>query len=403
MTTAPPSPCTVPLASIRQARDQLAGVTCLTPVQQSMELTERYGGAVYLKCENLQRTGSFKLRGAYTRLVRLSPAERARGVVAASAGNHAQGVALAARLLGIDATVYMPTLAAPPKLAATAAFGAQVCQVGETVDDALTRAQDHAVRTGAVLVHPFDHADLIAGQGTIGLELLDQCPDLNTIICPVGGGGLIAGIAAAVKSIRPEVTIIGVQAAGAAAFRDSLTAGRVQTAPTRTIADGIAVGRPGDLTYSLVADLCEAIVTVSDDEIARAVIFGLERAKLTTEPAGATALAAALGDNLDLRPPVAVILSGGNIDPQLLAHILRHGLNTADRHHTLRLRLPDRPGSLADLLELLADAHANVLDVELIRTDPTLPFGVAEVAVHLETRGPEHLTQVLAVTAGLGG
>jgi threonine dehydratase len=387
----------VSLADVEAARVLLGGISKATPIQGSRALSEQVGGPVWLKCENLQRTGSFKIRGAYVRIARLTDAERARGVVAASAGNHAQGVALAASLLGCTATVFMPTAAPLPKVAATKAYGAQVRLEGTTVDEALRAAGAFAEQTGAVLIHPFDHADVIAGQGTVGLEILEQCPDVRTIVVCTGGGGLISGIAAAVKAVRPDVQVVGAQALGAAAFPPSLAAGHpVPLATMATMADGIAVGCPGEVTFRHVQALVDRVVTVDDDALARALLLSLERAKLVVEPAGAAGLAAVMEDPTAFAPPVVVVLSGGNIDPLLLAKVIQHGLVAAGRFLSLTVRIPDRPGELARLLAVLAGSGANVLDVEHLRTGRTLHLDEVEVELQLETRGSEHSDAVVA-------
>jgi threonine dehydratase len=388
---------TVGLAEVEQARELLRGVARTTPLEGSRALSAQVGGEVLLKCENLQRTGSFKIRGAYVRIARLSAEERARGVVAASAGNHAQGVALAAQLLGCEATVFMPEAAPLPKVEATRAYGAQVRLGGATVDEALVAAGAFSAETGAVLIHPFDHADVIAGQGTVGLELLEQCPEVRTVVVCTGGGGLVSGIAAAVKALRPDVTVVAAQAGGAAAYPPSLAAGAPQALPAMaTMADGIAVGRPGDLTFEHVRDLVDRVVTVSEDSLARALVLCLERAKLVVEPAGAAAVAAVMDDPQAFAPPVVAVVSGGNVDPLLLSKVMRHGLIAAGRFLSLRVRIPDRPGELARLLGVLGAAAANLLDVEHQRTGRTLHLDEVEVELQLETRGPEHGEHVLA-------
>ncbi|HET8970360.1 MAG TPA: threonine ammonia-lyase, partial [Candidatus Nanopelagicales bacterium] len=374
-----------------------------TPIEGARWLAEQVGGPVLLKCENLQRAGSFKIRGAYTRMSRLDAEQRARGVVAASAGNHAQGVALAAAMLGVPSTVFMPFGAPLPKLAATRGYGAQVRQVGQSVDEALVAAEAFAAETGAVLIHPFDHPDIVAGQGTVGLEILEQVPDVRTIVVCTGGGGLLAGIAVAVKGIRPEVRVVGVQAAGAAAYPPSLEAGApISLAGMATAADGIAVGRPGDVPFALVAALVDEVRTVDEEALATAQVLSLERAKLVVEPAGAAALAAVVGDPGGFEPPVVVVLSGGNVDPLLLLRVIRHGLAAAGRYASLRLKIADRPGSLARLLRELADADANVVEVEHARIDPRLSVDEVEVEVQVETKGREHLDEVLARLARSG-
>jgi len=386
----------VSLADVRAARVLLDGIARTTPLEGSRALTDRVGGPVWLKCENLQRTGSFKIRGAYVRVARLSDAERARGVVAASAGNHAQGVALAASLLGCRSTVFMPVAAPLPKIAATKAYGAGVRLSGSTVDESLTMAATFAAETGAILIHPFDHPDVIAGQGTVGLEVLEQCPDVRTVVVCTGGGGLVSGIAVAVKGQRPDVRVVAAQASGAAAFPSSLAAGRPVRLPSMlTMADGIAVGQPGELTFALVRDLVDAVALVDEDALSRALLLSLERAKLVVEPAGAAALAAVMDDPTAFEPPVVIVLSGGNIDPLLLSKVIRHGLIADGRFLSLRVRVPDRPGELARLLAVLAASGANVLDVEHQRTGHGLHLEEVEVELQLETRGADHSDSVL--------
>ncbi len=386
----------VSLADVRAARVLLDGIARTTPLEGSRALTDRVGGPVWLKCENLQRTGSFKIRGAYVRIARLSDAERVRGVVAASAGNHAQGVALAASLLGCRSTVFMPVAAPLPKIAATKAYGAGVRLSGSTVDESLTVAATFAAETGAILIHPFDHPDVIAGQGTVGLEVLEQCPDVRTVVVCTGGGGLVSGIAVAVKGQRPDVRVVAAQASGAAAFPSSLAAGRPVRLPSMlTMADGIAVGQPGELTFALVRDLVDAVALVDEDALSRALLLSLERAKLVVEPAGAAALAAVMDDPTAFEPPVVIVLSGGNIDPLLLSKVIRHGLIAAGRFLSLRVRVPDRPGELARLLAVLAASGANVLDVEHQRTGHGLHLEEVEVELQLETRGADHSDSVL--------
>ncbi len=396
-------PAPVGLDDVLAARELLAGVVSTTPVAGSRALSRLCAGAVHLKCENLQRTGSFKIRGAYTRIARLDPAQRARGVVAASAGNHAQGVALAAQTLGIPATVFMPTQAALPKVGATRGYGAAVQLVGETVDHSIAAAVEFAAHTGAVLVHPFDHPDVIAGQGTVGLELLEQVPDLRSVLVATGGGGLLGGIAAAVKGMRPDVEVIGVQAAGAACWPPSLAAGvPISLAELRTVADGIAVGRPGEFTFPQVAALVDDMVTVGEDSIARALLHCLERAKMLVEPAGAAAVAALLEQPDRFPTPIVAVLSGGNVDPLVLLHVTQHGMAAAARYLSLRVRMRDRPGALAELLTLVGDRGANVLDVAHSRIFESLPLGDVEVELKLETRGPSHRADLVDALVAAG-
>ncbi|APE23573.1 MULTISPECIES: threonine ammonia-lyase [Streptomyces] len=383
------------LDDVRGARKMLSGVARMTAMEGSRHLSSLVGAPVHLKCENLQRTGSFKLRGAYVRIAGLRPEERAAGVVAASAGNHAQGVALASKLLGVHATVFMPVGAPLPKVAATREYGADVRMHGHVVDETLAAAEQYARETGAVFIHPFDHPDIIVGQGTVGLEILEQCPEVRTIVVGIGGGGLAAGIGLAVKSVRPDVKVIGVQAEGAAAYPPSLAAGHpvVVESPV-TMADGIKVGRPGDVPFALVQEYVDEVRTVSEDALSSALLLCLERAKLVVEPAGASPVAALLSDPKAFRGPVVAVLSGGNVDPLLLQRILRHGMAAGGRYLSLRLRVTDRPGVLATLLAVLTVADANVLDVSHVRTDPRLGLTEAEVELHLETKGPEHCREV---------
>ena len=388
---------------VRRAAALLEGVAIRTPVEESRWLSRIAGGPVLLKAENLQRAGSFKIRGAYTRMSGLSPEERARGVVAASAGNHAQGVALAAQLLGIRAVVYMPNGAPLPKEKATRGYGAEVRFAGSTIDEALLAARQYAEETGAVLVHPFDHPDVVAGQATCGLEILEQCPDVRTVIVPTGGGGLLAGIATVVKRVRPDVRVVGVQAEGAAAYPASLEKGYPQALTTMTtMADGIAVGCPGDVPFAAVREHVDEFVTVDEEALSQALLMVIERAKLVVEPAGAVGVAALMADPDRFETPAVVVLSGGNVDPLLLMNVIRHGLAAAGRYLDFRCSIPDRPGGLARLLAELAEVEANVLDVVHERTSAHLHLGEVAVQLQVETRGSEHTERVLAHLRGRG-
>jgi threonine dehydratase len=386
----------VTLADVRAAAKLLDGVVERTPVESSRALSEIAGVPVLLKCENLQRAGSFKIRGAYVRIAGLTPDERARGVVAASAGNHAQGVALAARLLGTEAVVFMPVEAALPKVAATRDYGARVELVGHSVDDALVHAQEYADRTGAVLIHPFDHPDVLAGQGTIALEVLEQVPDVATIVVPLGGGGLAAGIVIALRELAPHVRVVGVQAERAAAFPASLAAGRpTRAAELRTMADGIAVGTPGEVPFAVLAEAGTEVLTVSEEDLSRGVLMVAERAKLLVEPSGAAAVAALMSAPGQFEGPVVAILSGGNIDPQVLLRVVRHGLASAGRFLWLHLRIDDRPFALAELLHELASTGANVMHVSHVRTQVELAVDEVAIEVQVEKKGPDHCAQVM--------
>jgi threonine dehydratase len=381
---------------VAAARELLRSVLAPTPLLRSRVLSDRLGGPVFLKCENLQRTGSFKARGAYLRIARLTDAERARGVVAASAGNHAQGVAFAAALLGAKATVIMPEGAPLPKVEATRSYGADIITRGQTVDDALAEALSYASERGAVFIHPFDHPDVVAGQGTVGLEIMEQCPEVRTIAVPVGGGGLAAGISVAVHGANPAIRLVGVQAEAVAPFPASLAAGHpVRVEPAPTMADGIAVGRPGDLAFAIMAAFGDRVVTVSEETLSRGLLLCLERAKQLVEPAGAAGVAALLEHPGMFEPPVVAVLSGGNIDPLLLSKVLRYGLSAAGRYLALRCRIPDRPGALATLLREVANLGANVLDVTHERVTPRLRVGEVEVLLQVETRGPGHCDDVI--------
>lgn len=384
------------LADIRRGREVLRGVAIETPMEDSRWLSAIAGGPVLLKCENLQRTGSFKIRGAYLRMSGLSAQERAAGVVAASAGNHAQGVALAAGLLDIKATVFMPGGAPIPKEKATRGYGAEVVFEGHSVDEALVRAKAYAAETGAVLIHPFDHADIVAGQGSVGLEILEQAPQAATVVVPTGGGGLVAGIATAVKELRPDVRVVAVQAEGAAAYPGSLAQGHPVALETMTtMADGIAVGCPGEVPFHAIERYVDEVVTVSEESLSRALLMLLERAKLVVEPAGAAAVAALLDHPDRFATPAVAVLSGGNVDPLLLMRVIRHGMAAAGRYLHFWVRIPDLPGGLARLLKELAEGEANVLDVVHERTAAHLHLDEVEVALQVETRDTAHADRVL--------
>jgi threonine dehydratase len=388
---------TVSLADIEAVVDLVDEVAIRTSMEESRWLQDLVGGPVLLKCENLQRTGSFKIRGAYVRLSRLSAEERARGVVAASAGNHAQGVALAAQLLGIQATVFMPLGAPIPKVNATRGYGAEVRFHGEYLTQALVAAKDFSDETGAVFIHPFDHTDIVAGQGTAGLEILEQAPEAATVMVPTGGGGLLAGIAIAVKAKRPDIKVIGVQAEEAAAYPESLRTGApVALEKMTTIADGIAVACPGDVPFEAIQAHVDEVVTVSEESMSQALVLLLERAKMVVEPSGAAAVAAIIDEPQRFGTPVVAVLSGGNVDPLLLGNLIRHGMASVGRYLNLRCVIPDRPGGLAHLLAELAGMGANVLEVAHERTSVALHVGEVEVHLQLETKGPSHADEVVA-------
>ena len=386
----------VNVQEIRDAGERLDGVIADIPVANARWLSELVGGPVFLIPENLQRAGSFKIRGAFNRLSKLTQEERDLGVVAASAGNHAQGVALAARMLGIRATVFMPQGATIPKVEATKGYGAEVEFAGSSIDEALVEARAFSDRTGAILIHPFDHQDIVAGQGTLGLEILEKIPDVKTVVVCTGGGGLLAGVALAIKSLNPEVTVIGVQAEGAAAYPASLAVGSPQKLDNMsTMADGIAVGLPGAIPFEIVKEHVDEIMTVSEDQLSSAALLLLERAKMVVEPAGAAATAAVMAWPKKFEAPVAVVLSGGNVDSLLLLRIIRHGMAASGRYMTVKVRVPDSPGNLAQVLTAVQQAHANIVEVDHNRMDPSLGVDEVEIDIQVETRGREHAMEVM--------
>jgi len=378
----------------------VAAVAKKTPMLASSYLTEITGGKVFLKAENMQRTGAYKVRGAYNRMSKLTAQERKRGVVAASAGNHAQGVALAARELGIKAKIFMPVGASLPKVSATKGYGAEVVLTGDTFADCLKAAKEYAEKKHAVFIPPFDHIDVVIGQGTVGLEILDELPEVDNIVVAIGGGGLAAGVAVAAKlkakANGRKVKIYGVQSEHAAPYVTSLKKGKLtEVVTTPTIADGIAVSRPGRIPFELIKQNIDRVVTVSENEIAKAILVLLERAKQVVEPAGAVGVAAILAGKLKLKGTTVVILSGGNMDPLLLQRVVRHGLAAAERYTTISVMLPDRPGQLALTAEVIAKANANV--VEVLHTRHGLGLKISEVELNLsvETSGHEHTLEVI--------
>jgi threonine dehydratase len=386
----------VTLEEIQEARRRLEGIAVKTPLDRSRALSDRIGGPAFVKCENLQRTGSFKIRGAYNLISRLDSDERAAGVVAASAGNHAQGVALAASLSNTPSTVFMPEAASLPKIEATKRYGAEVVLTGKDFGAAFEAATKHAAEHGSLFVHAYDHPHVIAGQGTIGMEMAEQLDQIGTIVVPIGGGGLISGVAAAIKSLSPGTRIVGVQAAGADCFKRSLEKGEPVTIEhMSTIADGIAANTPGDLTFEHVKNLVDEVVTVTDEAIAEALVFTAERMKLVLEPAGAAGVAAVLSEKATLVPPLVVVLSGGNIDPLLLLRVIRFGMSASGRYFAFHTRIADRPGELARLLGLIADSGANVVGVEHHREGVAVHIGEVDVALQVETKGPHHIDQLL--------
>jgi threonine dehydratase len=378
----------------------VAAIVKKTPLLLSSYLTEITGSQVFLKAENLQRTGAYKVRGAYNRMSKLTAQERKRGVVAASAGNHAQGVALAANKLGITAKIFMPVGASLPKVSATRGYGAEVVLTGDTFADCLKAAKEYADKKHAVFIPPFDHIDVVIGQGTVGLEILNELPEVDNIVVAIGGGGLAAGVAVAAKlkakANGRKVKIYGVQSEHAAPYVTSLKKGKLtEVAITPTIADGIAVSKPGRIPFELIKKNIDKVVTVSENEIAKAILVILERAKQVVEPAGAVGVAAILAGKLKLKGTTVVILSGGNMDPLLLQRVVRHGLAAAERYTTISVMLPDRPGQLSLTAAVIAKANANV--VEVLHTRHGLGLNISEVELNLsvETSGHEHTLEVL--------
>jgi threonine dehydratase len=382
------------LADIQAARERIAGLARVTPVYSSETLGRRSGGPVFLKAENLQRTGSFKIRGAVNKLATMTDAERAAGVVTASAGNHGQALALAAREAGVRATVFMPQDAPMAKVDATRSYGAEVVLSGEGFDEAQGAAREREAE-GATFVHAFEDEAVVAGQGTLGLELAEQLGSVQTLVIPIGGGGLAAGIALVLGELRPEIHLVGVQAASCAPFAGMEPSGI-------TIADGIAVKQPGELTTALLRDRLDAVVTVTDAEIADAIVLLLERVKLVVEGAGAASVAALISGKVERDGAACALLSGGNIDASLLIEVARHGLTRGGRFLVLRTRISDRPGALARLLAHIADQRVNVVSVEHHREGMDLPVTGTEVELTVSTRDEEHCAELLRLLAEWG-
>jgi len=375
------------LTDIQEAQRRVHGIAALTPIYPSETLSRLCGRPVRLKAENLQRTGAFKIRGAVNKLSTLSPAEREAGVVAASAGNHGQAVAWAARELGIHARIYVPLDAPMAKVDACKNYGAETELSGADFEDALVAAQDDVERTGATFIHPYEDLLVVAGQGTIGLELVEQAPNVETVLIPIGGGGLALGIAIALRAVRPNVRLVGVRA-GVDGY---------------TIADGIAVKVPSDFTMPLLEDLLDDIVSVTDEEITEAIVLLLERVKLVVEGAGAVGVAALLAGRAGGGSgPAVAVLSGGNIDATMLISVMRHGLTVAGRYLVARTRIADRPGELTKLLALVAEERGNVISVEHHREGMDVPVSETEVALTVVTRDEEHCVQLLEALAGHG-
>ncbi|GAQ25257.1 MULTISPECIES: threonine ammonia-lyase [Tepidanaerobacter] len=384
------------LDDIEEARKTLNNVAYNTGLVHNTTFSEMTGNSIYLKMENLQKTGSFKIRGAFNKIAHLPKKYKKKGVIAASAGNHAQGVAMAAKAYGIKATIVMPKHAPLSKIAATRGYGAEVILHGHLYDEAYEKAREIQEETGAVFIHPFDDPEVIAGQGTIGIEILEDLPDTDIIIVPVGGGGLISGIAVATKSIKPDIKIIGVQSKNMPSMAESIFKDRITTVDGMpTIADGIAVKTPGKITFEIVKRYVDNIVTVDEDEIANAILLLMERAKVIAEGAGAASVAALLNRMGQLKDKkIVALLSGGNIDVNMLSRIIDSGLVKSGRKVFINTLIPDRPGTLGILLNRLADTGANVLSVTHNRSSRDIPIGYAKVELELETTSEEHIEEI---------
>ena len=386
----------VTLQDVQRARNAIAHLALRTPVLPARSVGQLAGCELLLKAENLQRAGSFKVRGAANKVAALTPDQKERGVIAASAGNHARGVALAATTLGIRCTVVMPTGASLPKVEATRGYGATVLLLGDDFDQSQRFARRIMRENALTFIHAFDDPAIVAGQGTIGLEMLEQVEDLDMVVVPVGGGGLISGIGLAIKESAPGIRVVGVQAEGATAVVDSYKANRrIVTRKRATVADGIAVGAPGRITLPLVSRYVDDMVVVQEDEITQAMTLLLERGKLLVEGAGAVGLAAILGGKIEVAGRrVAVVLSGGNVDTHLIARVMEHGLAHAGRYLVVRIMVDDRPGQLSRLLNIVASTEVNVLDIVHLRHAPSVPLGKVDIQLTLETRNYAHTGEV---------
>jgi threonine dehydratase len=400
-----PSDLQAALERTRLAAAAIAGHLRRTPTVYSFTLSEMLGCPVHLKLENLQRTGSFKLRGALWKILSLPAEERARGLVAASAGNHAQGVALAAQLLGCTATVVMPEATALLKIRRTEHYGAEVVLHGASWDESQARALELAAERGATVIHPFDDEHVIEGQGTVALEVLEDLPEVRTVVVPIGGGGLIAGMARTIKALRPDVRVVGVQAAGAPAMAESFrSGGRVVLRNPLTIAEGIRVGAPGRRTCELVLRYVDEVLTVSEDEISEAVVLSLEKSRVVAEAAGVVGMAALAHRKLAVAAdePVCVVVSGGNIDLNQLGRLIESGLANQGFTHLVALRMSDVPGQLHQVLGLLSEARCNVLDVQHYRAGWRVPVGWVDVELLIETRTPGQGAEIETLLAERG-
>ncbi|OPJ55569.1 threonine ammonia-lyase [Alkalithermobacter paradoxus] len=387
----------ITLNDVQKAREVVKDVVLKTELVECVHLSKISNNRVFLKLENLQKTGSFKIRGAYNKIANLTQEEKANGVIASSAGNHAQGVALGAKMNGIKATIVMPATAPLAKVSATKSYGAEVILNGAVYDDAYAKALEIQNETGATFLHPFDDPYVIAGQGTIALEILEDLEDVDAILVPIGGGGIIAGIAVAAKAINPNIKIIGVEASNAASMKGSVDEGEIITlSSAATIADGIAVKRPGNLTYELVKEYVDEIVTVNEDEIAQAVLFLMEKDKIVVEGSGAVSVAAIItGKIKEEGKNIVSVISGGNIDVNMVWRIIDNALIKEGRRFTFRTMIQDKPGGLSNLTALIYELNANILSVNTIKLSNNLRLGVQPVEVVLETFDKDHVAQIV--------
>ncbi|MDD4569882.1 MAG: threonine ammonia-lyase [Tepidanaerobacteraceae bacterium] len=386
----------ITLKDIQEAEKGLKNVAYKTGLVHNTTFSEMSGNTIYLKTENLQKTGSFKVRGAFNKIAHLAEEEKKNGVIASSAGNHAQGVAMAATAYGIKSTIVMPKHAPLSKIAATKSYGAEVVLYGDVYDEAYEKAREIQQQTGAVFVHPFNDLQVVAGQGTIGLEILKDLPDVDIIVVPIGGGGLISGVAVAAKSIKPDIKIIGVQTKNMPSMVESISQNHITTIDGMpTIADGIAVKTPGEITFGLIKHYVDDIVTVDEDEIANAILLLLERAKVISEGAGAASIAAVLNRLGNIKnKKIVSLVSGGNIDVNMLSRIIDKGLVKSGRKIFIDTLIPDRPGTLSKLLNLMAKTGANVLSIMHNRSTKDIPIGYAKVELELETADDEHVENI---------
>ncbi|WP_251443161.1 threonine ammonia-lyase [Veillonella intestinalis] len=395
----------VTLDMVKEAQQRLRGVAQRTAIMQSTSLSERCGCEVHLKMENFQRTGSFKLRGAYNKVASLTEAERARGIVASSAGNHAQGVALAAKEYGCRATICMPSNAPIAKIEATHSYGADIVLAGDFYADAYEKACSLEKEKGFTFCHPFDDPVVIAGQGTIGLEILDELPDTDVIVVPIGGGGLISGIAVAAKAIKPDIRIVGVQTQNMPSMKQSVAEGKVTTVPAlKSLADGIAVGTPGTVTFDIVSKYVDEVVTVSEAEIAESILFLLERVKTAVEGAGACPVAALVNNKISHLEgkKVVALVSGGNIDVNMIDRIINNGLVKSWRRAYFDIVVQDKPHVLSTITGLVSDSNANILSIYHDRSQRDIEVGYVHVALEIETMNEKHVHDLLATLAEHG-